>query len=138
MMKQKICCLALISALLISITVPLIGSAKSNNISKPANSMKGFKVHVDASEVLRELGYTEENMSNVSRKLLIQIIRSYNVTAVLHDDGEYYATITPDSPRAEVNLIGSNRISPYDIDLSNPPDSGGYHANSGNISEYSK
>jgi len=74
MMKQKICCLALISALLIAITVPLIGSAKSNNISKLTNNMKGFKVHVDASEVLQELGYTKENMSNVSRKLLIQII----------------------------------------------------------------
>ena len=77
-------------------------------------------------------------MSNSSRTLLIQSIRSYNVTTVLHDDGEYYATITLDSPHAEVNLIGSDRISPYDVDLSNPSESGSYHANSGNLSGYSK
>jgi hypothetical protein len=71
--------------------------------------------------VLKELGYTEENMSSVSRKLLVQIIRSYNAKAELHDDGDYYVVITPDSSRAEVNLIGSDKIAPYEVDLFHVP-----------------
>ncbi|PVX23801.1 MAG: hypothetical protein CW716_11300 [Candidatus Bathyarchaeum sp.] len=131
-MKQKIYCLALISALIISITIPLIVSAKTTDDS---NDLKGLRVHVDASELLKELGYAEKDMANISRKLMIQICRSYNVIATINDDdGEYYATITPESPTNEVNLIGSDRITPYEFDLSNPPDSSGHYANSSNKS----
>jgi hypothetical protein len=119
-MKRRLCCLVFISVLLVSISAPLIVSAEPKDVT---NDLKGFVIHVDASAVLRELGYTEKNMSSVPRKLMIQIIRSYDESAVRHDDGDYYATITPDSPRAEVNLIGSDRISPVDVDLSHAPDS---------------
>ncbi|PVX26326.1 MAG: hypothetical protein CW691_01785 [Candidatus Bathyarchaeum sp.] len=130
-MKRILCCLLFISVLIVSISVPFLVSAEPKDVT---NDRRGFKVNVDASAVLRELGYTEENMSSVSSKLMIQIIRSYKEHAVLHDDGEYYVTITPDSPRAEVNLIGTDRISPYDLDLSHPPDSSGTYANSSGAS----
>lgn len=99
----------------------LLVSAEAKNV---ANDQKYLgKIHVDASAVLRELGYTEADMADIPSKLKVQIIRSYHVTPELHEDGDYYVTITPDSPRAEVNLIGTDRISPYDVDLSHPPDS---------------
>ncbi len=79
-------------------------------------------VHVDASGVLETLGYTKDSMSNIPSKLMVQIIRSYNTMPVLGEDGDYYLTITADSPRAEVNLIGTDSVSPYELDLSKPPD----------------
>jgi len=111
-----------ISMLIISISAPFLVSAEPKDVTK---DQKIGNVHVDASAVLRELGYTEKNMSSVPRKLMVQITRSYHAKAELHDDGDYYVTITPDSPPAKVNLIGSDRIAPYEVDLSHPPDSHG-------------
>ena len=79
-------------------------------------------MHLDASAVFKELGYTEENMSSAPRKLLIQITRSYLEIPKLQDDGDYLLIITPDSPRAEVYLVGTDRIAPFDVDLSRSPD----------------
>jgi hypothetical protein len=118
-MRRRFCCVIIISMLLVSVA-PVIFNTKPKDVTKDP---KIGNVHVDASAVLRELGYTEENMSSVPRKLMLQITRSYHAKAELHDDGDYYVTITPDSPRAEVNLIGSDNIAPYDIDLSHAPDS---------------
>jgi hypothetical protein len=103
-------------------TVTVLVSAEPTK--KPdATFQRPGNVHVDASAVLETLGYTKESMSNIPSKLMVQIIRSYNVMPVLGEDGDYYLTITTDSPRAEVNLIGTDRVSPYDLDLSKTPDS---------------
>ena len=118
-MRRRLACLVIFSMLLVSVA-PVLLCTKLQNVSKDP---KIGNVHVDASAVLKELGYTEKNMSSVPRKLLVQITRSYNAKAELHDDGDYYIVITPDSPRAEVNLIGSDNIAPYDIDLFHLPDS---------------
>ena len=112
-MKQKYCCLILALMLLASTTTVLV-SVEPQNVAK--GQWLG-KVHVDASAVLRELGCAEEDMASIPSKLMVQILRSYNVTSQLHEDGDYYVTITPDSPRAEVNLIGTDRVSPYIVDL---------------------
>lgn len=119
-MKTKIFSLLLVSMLLLSFTT-VLASAEQNEQPKTHFTPDLGKVHVDASAVLRTLGYTEEDETNVPSKLMVQIIRSYDVLAVQGKDGDYYLTITPDSPRAEVNLIGTDRISPYDLDLSNVP-----------------
>jgi len=118
-MRREFCCIVIISILLVSVAPVLVWTSQKD-VTK---DVKLGNVHVDASAVLRDLGYTEENMSTVSRKLMLQITRSYHAKAEFHDDGDYYVVITPDSPRTEINLIGSDKISPYDIDLSQPPDS---------------
>ncbi|NLE05538.1 MAG: hypothetical protein GX638_12160 [Crenarchaeota archaeon] len=118
----------LVSILLVSIVAVFVVSAEpiantKSVVSAEPNSSRGLgKGHVDISGVLKELGYADEDMSDIPSKLLVQIIRSYNVTPVGDIHRGFYLTITADSPRAEVNLIGSDRIAPYDLDLSHAPD----------------
>ena len=118
-MRWKICCLVFISMLLVSSATVLV-RAEPKNVT---NDRKIGNVHVDASAVLKELGYTEENMASVPEKLKLQIARSYHVMPELHEDGDYYVTITPNSPRAEINLIGTDYVSPYHIPLAHAPNS---------------
>ncbi len=126
MMKRKICCLMLALMLFVSMALVLV-SAKQQNVTgaelkESAKDRKIGKIHVDTSAVLKELGYTEENISNVPDKLQVQIARSYRVQLKLGEDGDYYGIITPDSQLAAVNLVGTDRVAPYDIDLSHAPD----------------
>lgn len=118
-MRWKICCLVFISMLLLSSAAVVVRA-------EPQNGPKDQKIgnlHVDASAILKELGYTEKNISSVSGKLKVQIMRSYRALPELHDDGDYYVTITPNSPHAKSNLIGSDRVSPDDVDLFHAPNS---------------
>ncbi len=74
-----------------------------------------------APEILNPLGYNDT--SQIPEKLLVQIIRSYNVPAVRGADGDYYCYINADSPKAAVNLIGTDRICAEEeyVDLTHPP-----------------
>lgn len=93
-------------------------------VGEELKTVKGFgigKVHVDASALLGELGYNEIDSSNVPSKLKVQIVRSYNAKAERLENGDYFIEITANSPLKDVNLIGSNRTVPYDLDLDNPP-----------------
>lgn len=74
------------------------------------------KVYVDASAVLKQLGYTEKNIASAPEKLLPQILRSYPTYPTRSHDGDYYVTITNNSLNADaVNIVGSDTTVPYTL-----------------------
>jgi len=107
------CCLTLVSILLISSAVTLVQGQIGNNTTQKIGT-----IHVDASAVLKELGYTDKNMSAVPEKLMLQILRSYNVQGERKANGDYYFTYTPNSTRSSTNIIGSESVVPYNLSLS--------------------
>jgi hypothetical protein len=125
-MKLRIYSVILLLMMIGSMAVSLVGSSEDaiNNpviTSSPVYTYPG-KTHITISpEVLKPLGYNDT--AELPEKLLVQIIRSYNVSAVQAKDGDYYCIITPDSPKAAVNLIGTNYTCAEQIslDLSHPP-----------------
>ena len=93
-MKRAIIGVLLISMLLASSAVVFV-HAEDKNAEK---TQKGIgKVHIDASPILKEFAYTEENMSNVPLKLLIQLTRAYRIHPTLLPNGDYYVKITSNS-----------------------------------------
>jgi hypothetical protein len=109
-----------------SIAVSLAGSFEDsiNNpviTNSPVDKYPG-QTHITISpEILKPLGYNDT--SQLPEKLFVQIIRSYNELAYQGPDGDYYCYITPDSPKAAVNLIGTDRICAEEgyVDLIHPP-----------------
>lgn len=111
MIKKAIFGIVLI--LILMLPSSLIAMETSSKISDEVPKIG--KIHVDMSAVLQELGYTKENLSTISEKLVAQIIRTYSASGTCSDDGDYYYTITPDSLSANAkNIIGSNTTVPYD------------------------
>jgi len=127
-MKLKIVSILIVLLMLSAMSLSIADSNKDviNNSVKPiaAADQKnaGFVCHTIISpEILKPLGYNDT--SELPEKLFVQIIRSYNELAYQGADGDYYCYITPDSPKAAVNLIGTDRICAEEgyVDLIHPP-----------------
>jgi len=138
--KNKILSLMLVLILIGSMATILISSAetvtdelifKENGTAQ--KSMNNVCHTVISSEILKPLGYNDT--SQLPEKLFVQIIRSYNELAYQGPDGDYYCNITPDSPKAAVNLIGTDYICAEEgyVDLTNPPSSTETFAETSNV-----
>jgi len=97
-MKRAMISIILISMLLASSTTVFVHAR-----TEPKDEVEPTvgDVHVDASSVLREMGYTDENISTASTGMLVQLLRSYDVTPTILPDGSYQVTITSNSSTIE-------------------------------------
>jgi hypothetical protein len=74
-MRRKLYCLAIISILLLG-SVTLASGKKSKN---PEEFRELPKVNIDISSIISDLGYTEENITDVPDELITKIIKSRHV-----------------------------------------------------------
>lgn len=79
-----------------SFCTSLVTATASTNVgsSEPKETPVCPEVHVDTATLLKQLGYTDDQIKNVNMATLIKLMREYPAPAKLSTDGKYYATPT--------------------------------------------
>ncbi len=96
----------------------LIGVAQSSQQDKPYVLPDGLPdIYIDLSSRFREMGYTAENISSVSRELVIKVLKSY-----CEENPYGYTTETPPNFDPERNNLFSedNSVNEYDFGAEAP------------------
>ncbi|MCL4429702.1 MAG: hypothetical protein M1167_03010 [Chloroflexi bacterium] len=104
----------ILSILLISSFLSFVSIA-SATISNDQIEPKVPKININADSVLKDRGYSYTS-ETAPKELMLQILRSYQIDQGKRGaDGELYYTITPDSPKAAHDIIGSDSVIPYEL-----------------------